>query len=122
MYNDTIMAENKIITSEDLTQIFQQMGETLKKYLRISQIEEQQNHMYETSYQNYTFKDEGSKIKVTVDFYDNTNIVFDNFDNFMSVFYSRLDEIKSIHLYFSLDYHVVTPLPNKTYKYYIFKK
>ena len=34
MYNDTIKAENKIISNEDLTQIFQLMGETLKKYLK----------------------------------------------------------------------------------------
>ena len=39
MYNDTIKAENKIISSDDLTQIFQLMGETLKKYLKTSYIQ-----------------------------------------------------------------------------------
>ena len=34
MYNDTIKAENKIISSDDLTQIFQLMGETLKNILK----------------------------------------------------------------------------------------
>ena len=31
MYNDTIKAENRIISNDNLTQIFQTMGETLKK-------------------------------------------------------------------------------------------
>ena len=30
--------------------------------------------MLDYAYQSYTFKDEGSRMKVTVDFYDNTNI------------------------------------------------
>ena len=38
MYNDTIKAENKIITNEDLFEIFQLMGETLKKYQKIAKI------------------------------------------------------------------------------------
>ena len=83
MYNDTIKAENKIITSDDLTQIFQLMGETLKKYLRISQQEEMQNKSLDFQHQNYTFKNDASKMKVTVDFYDNTTITFDNYDNFI---------------------------------------
>ena len=91
MYNDTIKAENKIISSDDLAQIFQLMGETLKKYLRVSEQEEIQNRMLDIPYQNYTFKDEGSKMKVIVDFYDNTNITFDSYDSFMGIFYSRIN-------------------------------
>lgn len=118
MYNDTIKAENKIISSDDLTQIFQLMGETLKKYQKISQQEEMQNRMLDTPYQNYTFKDEGSKMKVTVDFYDNTNITFDNYDNFMGIFYSRLDEVKSMDVYYTLSYTVITPEPRSTRNFY----
>ncbi len=118
MYNNTIKAENKIISSEDLTQIFQAMGETLKRYQRISNQEEMQNRMLDTAYQKYTFKDEGSKMKVTVDFYDNTNITFDNYDNFMSIFYSRIDEIKSMDIYYTLNYTVMEPQPNRRRDYY----
>ena len=118
MYNDTIKAENKIISSDDLTQIFQLMGETLKKYLKTSQHEEKQNRMLDTPYQNYTFKDEGSRMKVIVDFYDNTNITFDNYDNFMGIFYSRIDEIKTMDVYYTLSYTVITPEPNRSRNFY----
>lgn len=118
MYNDTIRAENKIISGDDLTQIFQLMGETLKKYLKISQQEEMQNRMLDIPYQNYTFKDEGSKMKVIVDFYDNTNITFDNYDSFMGIFYSRIDEIKTMDINYTLNYTVMTPLPNRSRNFY----
>ncbi len=118
MYNDTIKAENKIISSDDLTQIFQLMGETLKKYLKISQQEEMRNRMLDIPYQNYTFKDEGSKMKVAVDFYDNTNITFDNFDSFMGIFYSRVDEIKTMDVHYTLSYTVITPEPNRSRNFY----
>ena len=118
MYNDTIKAENKIISNDDLSRIFQMMGETLKKYQKISMTEEQQNRMLENAYQNYTFKDESSKMKVTVDFYDNTNITFDKYDNFASIFYSRIDEIKSLNVYYTLNYTVITPEPNRSRNYY----
>lgn len=118
MYNDTIKAENKIISSDDLAQIFQLMGETLKKYLRVSEQEEIQNRMLDIPYQNYTFKDEGSKMKVIVDFYDNTNITFDNYDSFMGIFYSRINEIKTMDVYYTLNYTVMNPEPNRSRDYY----
>lgn len=118
MYNDTIKAENKIISNDDLSRIFQMMGETLKKYQRVSAMEEQQNRMLEIAYQNYTFKDEGSKFKATVDFYDNTNITFDKYDNFASIFYSRIDEIKSLDVHYTLSYTVMTPEPDRSRNWY----
>lgn len=118
MYNDAIKAENKIISGENLTQIFQMMGETLKKYQKISIAEEQRNNMLDYRYKSYTFKDEGSKMKVVVDFYDNTNITFDNYDNFASIFYSRISEIKRMDVYYSLNYTVITPDPNYSRQYY----
>lgn len=118
MYNETIKAENKIISVEDLIEIFQLMGETLKKYQKIYSLEEQQNRGRDYSYQTYTFKDEGSKMRVVIDFYDNTNITFDNYDNFMSILYSRLEEIKSLDVRYVLSYTTMTPLPNKTRNYY----
>ena len=118
MYNDTIKAENKIITNNDLMQIFQAMGETLKKYQKISIHEDQMNQNVDYMQRSYSFKDEGSKMKVIVDFYDNTNITFDNYDSFASIFYSRLDEIKRMDVYYSLNYNIVTPEPNRSRNYY----
>lgn len=74
--------------------------------------------MLDYAYQSYTFKDEGSKMKVIVDFYDNTNITFDNYDNFASIWYSRIDEIRSLDVYYSLNYNVVTPEPSRSRTYY----
>lgn len=118
MYNESIRAENKIISAEDLIEIFQLMNETLKKYQKVSSLEEKQNLIYDYSYQTYTFKDEGSKMKVGVNFYDNTNITFDNCDNFLSILYSRLEEVKSLDVRYVLSYTTMTPLPNKTRNYY----
>jgi len=118
MYNETVKEENKIITHDDLTQIFQMMGETLKKYQKISMQEEQMNQNIDYMQKSYSFKDEGSKMKVTVDFYDNTNVTFDNYDNFASIFYSRVDEIKRLDIYFSLSYSIITPAPNRSRNYY----
>lgn len=118
MYNDTIKAENKIIDSQELVRIFQTMGETLKKYQRISDDEERRNSMLDSSYQKYTFKDEGSKFKAEVNFYDDTNVTFDKFDSFMGIFYSRLSEIKSIDVTLSLRYYVINPEPYKSRDFY----
>lgn len=118
MYYDEIKAENKIITSDDLTQIFQMMGEILKKYQKVSDREKQENDGLESRYQNYTFKDCGSKMKVTIDFYDNTEVTIDNYENFMGIFYSRLEQIKTMSVYYVLSYEVITPEPNKSRELY----
>ncbi len=113
MYNDTIKAENKIISNDALYQIFQMMGETLQKYKRISAMEEQKNMVLDYLYKEYSFRDDGSRFTAMVDFYDDTNIKFDNYENFISIFYSRLEEIKSINCYFSLSYSVKRVEPIK---------
>ena len=118
MYNDTIKAENKIISNQDLTDIFGLMGDTLKKYLKIYEMEERQNSVLDHSNQKYSFKDNGSRFKATIDFYDDTTITIDNYDNFASVFYNRGSEIKSLDVFFYLDYQVVNPLANPKYQYY----
>ena len=118
MYNDSIKCENKIITKDDLQEIFMAMGDKIKYYKKISDNEKMKNQMLEYQYQEYTFKDEGSKISAMVDFYDNTSVKLDNYDGFMGVFYNRLDEIKSIHLTFTLNYKVKTPYPNSSSNMY----
>lgn len=108
MYNDTIKVANKIISYDDLFDIFSKMQEKLVHYRKISANEEMQNRMLEHHYQKWTFKDEGCSLKFDVNFYDDTNISFDNYNNFISIFHNRLHEIKSIWIRYNLSYSATT--------------
>ena len=119
MYNDTIKVANKIITNDDLGEIFAAMQEKLVYYRKISANEEAQNKMLEYSYQRYTFKDSGSALHFTVNFYDDTSIKFDNYENFMSIFNTRLEEIKDIYVRFSISYGVKNEYQNDYFHQYI---
>ena len=81
MYNDTIKVANKIITDKNLFEIFALMNEKLVSFKKIYQMEEAQNRMLEYNYQKWTFKDNGSSLSFDVNFYDDTNIKFDNYNN-----------------------------------------
>lgn len=104
MYNDTIKVANKIISYNDLFEIFSRMQEKLVQFKKINDMEEMKNRMLDYKYQNWTFKDNGSKLTFDVDFTDDTSIKFDNYNNFISIFNSRLDEIKYINVYYSISY------------------
>ena len=99
MYDETIDAKNKIISSRDLQEIFEKMGEILKKYKKISDDEERKNHSLEKYDWVFSYRDEGSQFKATVDFYDSTEVTFDSYEKFMNIFYNRLNEMKSIDIY-----------------------
>ena len=109
MYNDTIKVANKIITDKDLLEIFELMNEKLIYLKKIAKKEEMQNSMLKYDYKKWTFKDNGSKLSFDVDFYDDTNIKFDNYNNFLAIFNSRLHEIKNIWVRFHLWYFVSSP-------------
>ena len=83
MYNDTITVSNKIITSEDLVDIFTRMYEQLNEYKKIYEAEEKRNRMLDHKYEKWSFKDSNSSLSFTINFYDNTEIKFDNFNNFI---------------------------------------
>lgn len=104
MYNDTIKVANKIISYDDLFDIFTKMYEKLTYYKKISNSEEMQNRMLNYKYQRWTFKDSNSCLSFEVNFYDDTQIKFDNYNNFISIFNTRLEEIKSIYVHFSFSY------------------
>lgn len=106
MYNDTIKVANKIISYEDLFDIFSKMQEKLVYYKKVSENETRKNQMLEYKYQTWTFKDSSSSLTFSVDFHDDTNIKFDNYNNFISIFNSRLQEIKSIYVHYYLSYSV----------------
>ena len=109
MYNDTIQVANKIITVKSLIDIFSLMNERMIYYKKIAEMEERNNKVLSYSYQKWTFKDYGSALTFKVNFYDDTNIKFDNYNQFLSVFQNRLSEIKSIMVSFYLNYIVFSP-------------
>ena len=115
MYNDTIKVANKIITNSDLEEIFSAMQEKLVYYRKVSSNEEVQNRLLDYPYQRWTFKDTGSSLNFTVNFYDDTSIKFDNYENFMSIFNTRLDEIKDIYVRLSISYGVKNERQNDYY-------
>ncbi|MBR4671986.1 MAG: hypothetical protein IKO78_02145 [Bacilli bacterium] len=106
MSTDRMGLANKILTSDDLFEIFSKMNETISRYKKISAIEESRNATLDYSYQEWSFKDNSSKLEFTVDFYDNTNVKYDKFDSFLTVYNTRLEEIKRIDVYFCLSYDV----------------
>ena len=104
MYSDEIKVSNKIISYNDLLDIFDYMNESLNKYLKISKNETLRNNPLQYSYQKWTFKDCNSSLKFIVNFYDNTKIEFDNYNYFISIFNTRLEEIKHIYVFYHLSY------------------
>ena len=71
-YENEIAAQRAKDNAEVKEASLRQAEEARKK---IEQMEEQKNRMLDYAYQSYSFKDNGSRMKVTVDFYDNTTIV-----------------------------------------------
>lgn len=116
MYDDSIKVANKIISYNDLLEIFTKMHEDFEKYKKIYKNEEVKNKMLDYRYQVWTFKDTSSDLHFTVNFYDDTNIKFDNYNNFYTVFNNRIEEIKSIYVRYSLNYS--TTSPNERSEYY----
>lgn len=104
MYNDTLKVANKIITDKDLEDIFQKMYEEMEMCEKQHKIEIAKNERYEREYQNWTVKDYEGIFKVDVNFYDDTEISFDKFINFMSIFNTRIHEIKNFHVRYSCHY------------------
>ena len=106
MYNDTIKVANRIVSYDDLFDIFTKMQEKLNYYKKINANEEIKNRTINYKYQVWQFKDRDSKLTFLVDFKDDTTIKFDSYNKFISVFNTRLEEIKYIYVYFSLSYEV----------------
>ena len=116
MYNDTIKVANKIITAEDLADIFAKMNEKLVSYKKVYENEQRRNQILEREYQVWTYKENDSILSFSVDFYDDTSIKFDNYNNFISIFNNRLSEIKSIYVRFYLNYDIQNEgFPRKNY-------
>ena len=108
MYDDKIKVANKIITYDDLYEIFSKMNEKITYYKKVSYNEELQNKMLDYNYQKWTFRNNNSTLSFDVDFYDDTSIKFDNFNNFITIFNNRLEDIKNIYVRLYLSYGVTT--------------
>lgn len=106
MYNDTIKVANKIISDKDLADIFQKMEEEIKENQRISRQEKIENEKYEWEYQQWTTKDFEGEIKCTFNFYDDTSITVDNYNSFITLFNTRLHEVKDMWVRYSYGYFI----------------
>lgn len=115
MYNDKIKVDNKIISYDDLLEIFEKMNEKLLYYLKIYKTEVKQNEMLQYDYQKWSFNNISSSLSFNIDFYDNTTIKFDNYNSFIGIFNSRLDDIRSIYVYFNIHYSISNDFGKQNY-------
>ena len=106
MHNDTIKVANKIISDQDLLEIFEAMNNELQENIRISNQEKIDNEKYEREYQHYSLKNFDGHFKTSVNFYDDTNVTFDNYNDFLMVFNNRLEEIKSFTVRYGCSYYI----------------
>lgn len=113
MYNDTIKVANKIISDEDLSNIFSKMNEEIQANKKLFEEEKVQNERYERGYQNWTVKDFDGSFKCRFNFYDDTEIDVDNYDMFLSIFNNRLHEIKYMWIRYGFSYNIGNGLNDK---------
>ena len=106
MYNDTIKVSNKIISETDLADIFQKMNDDIKENEQICRQEKIQNEKYEREYQHWTTKDFEGNFKCQFDFYDDTNITVDNYNSFITIFNSRLQDVKYMWIRYGYSYWI----------------
>ncbi len=106
MYNDTIKVANKIISDSDLMDIFQKMNEEMLESQKISNQEILQNEKFEREYQNWTMKNFEASFKCTFNFYDDTTITVDNYNTFMPIFNTRLQEVKDMWVRYDFSYWI----------------
>ena len=107
MYNESINTNNKIISTELISDIFSRMNEIIKSYTSKANREEQTYNSLPFENQinmKREFSNFVSDFSFTVDFYDSTNISINSYESFMGIFNSRLHEIKSIISNFNINY------------------
>ena len=104
MNENNIEINNHIIPPETIISVATYLNDKLKEYNSIYQNEAIKNEALTIQYQEWSFKNENSTIKYEIAFKNKTEIKFDNYNNFITVFNNRIDEIKDIHIYFYLRY------------------
>lgn len=106
MYNEPIKVANKIITDQNLMDIFYKMQEEMENDRKICRQEEIRNEACALEHQVWSLKKYDGSLKFNVNFYDDTSVKFDNFNNFIGVFQNRLPEIKNIWVLFRCSYWI----------------
>ena len=119
MYNDTIKVANKIISDNDLADIFQQMDEKMRENQQIYRQEKMQNEKLDHNYQQWTMKDYEGIFKCTFNFYDSTNVTVDNYNEFITIFNNRLHEIKDMMIRYKYSYWIQNGRDHKLVSQYI---
>lgn len=104
MYNETIDTSNKIITNEDLQEIFAKINEEMVNIENLSKEEKIRNQNVDTENQTWAYKNYSATFKCTFNFYDSTTITVDNYDGFINLYNDRLSEIKDMWVRCSLWY------------------
>lgn len=116
-YNETIKAENKIISFEELSEVFEAMNYKLKKYLATYEVEKAYNEQLRYDEHEYTFNDSRSALTFDIDFYDNTRITINSYDEAVEVIRKRLSGIKKINVWLRLYYSIENRELNQDSKY-----
>lgn len=106
MYDETINVANKIISDQDLLDIFQEMNEKIKENEIISNQESIKNDNLDMKERHYNLKKFKGTIKCAFDFYDDTKIDVDNYDEIVMIFNKRLLEIKSMWIRYAYSYTI----------------
>lgn len=104
MYNEAIKTTNKIISDKVLIEIFEKINEEKIRCEKKYQMEKNFNDKVDFLNQKWTMNYLQVSFRFIVDFYDNSNITFDNYLSFLSTFNNRSYEIKSILCYYDLNY------------------
>jgi hypothetical protein len=116
-YDSTIKAENKIISSEDIKNIVDEMNSLIIKYNKIDEALKKKNEFFDYKEKENPFNDSKCKLSFHVNMHDNTESDIDNYDQFMEIYTNRLSEIKSIWIKFTFNYSVVYPGKEVQYIY-----
>lgn len=106
MYDETINVANKIISDQDLLDIFQEMNEKIKENETLSNQEFIKNENLDMKERHYNLKNFNGTIKCAFDFYDDTKIDIDNYDEIVMIFNKRLLEIKSMWIRYTYSYTI----------------
>lgn len=106
MYSVPIHSENKIITKDDLIEIFNKINEEVEKCRKINAQEKAENEKLSYEYQKWTMWNYSDHVRWMVDYYDNRQVTYDDFQSFLAVFKNQAYAIKWVHVYCSVSYGI----------------
>lgn len=109
MYNETLKAENKIFTAEDLIEIITAINNELIELSNKYNEEKVQNEGKNLNEQNWTLKYYTSSLRANFNLYDATTINVDNYEDMLNFINNRLSEIKDISFWAHCSYSIKTP-------------